>query len=313
MNMKQSIALFLPILLGLASCGTTAQYSQQRFTDGIYSKTMPEDDNITLYSQEDFEQIAANEIARKRDTVYVVLDKRDNDWLNFNFSPFHFGLGYWGYNRYFRYYDPWYYNSWYGGFYNPWYYNLWYGSIYDPWYYPWSYDPWYWNMGYYPSYGPGYLGGGYRPPKPGLSPGGDYYYGPRRDTQSGGSRVNRPGSSNIRLDNVGNSYIGGGSNYGSSGSSIIGSGRKNPSRSIRNSSSSSTNASRYDYNTNSNNNHNNNSSSWNSSSSTNRNNNYNYNSGSSYSSGSSSRSYSGGGGSSSRSGGGGNSRGGGRR
>ena len=76
--MKRSTTLFLPFLLVLASCGTTAQYSQQRFEDGIYTIPKDEPEAVRLYTQEEIEAIAAENIALKqrgkRDTLVVVLD-----------------------------------------------------------------------------------------------------------------------------------------------------------------------------------------------------------------------------------------------
>ena len=72
--MKQSATLFLPILLMLASCGTPAQYSQQRFLDSIYAD--PEEvEAVELLTEEDFEYLAAENIARERgrDTLVEIL------------------------------------------------------------------------------------------------------------------------------------------------------------------------------------------------------------------------------------------------
>ena len=74
--------------------------------------------------------------------------------------------GYEGYQPYYRWYDPYYYNDWY----SPYYYS-WYGPYYS-WRFGYAYDPWYynsWRLGWYGypwSWG-GYYGvrwgGGYRP------------------------------------------------------------------------------------------------------------------------------------------------------
>ena len=64
--MKRSTTLFLPFLLALASCGTPAQYSQQRFPDSIYTKPGEEPEVVRLYTEEDFENMAAANIARKQ-------------------------------------------------------------------------------------------------------------------------------------------------------------------------------------------------------------------------------------------------------
>ena len=73
--MKQSATLFLPVLLMLASCGTPAQYSQQRFLDGVYAD--PEElAAVELLTEEDFADMAAANIARERgrDTLVVIVD-----------------------------------------------------------------------------------------------------------------------------------------------------------------------------------------------------------------------------------------------
>ena len=212
MNIKRSLTLLLPVLLlALASCGTPAQYSQQRFPDGIYARPGEEPEVVRLYNEEDFENMAAANIARKqgRDTLVVIVDDPwDFAWRSPFYSPWSwgglaFGSYYWG--RYYRgwydpfYYDPWYYgygSRWYGGWYDPW-----YAGWYDPFYY----DPWYGGYGYGYGYGwyghrygwydqPYYYGGGW---------GGNRYagriYTPRSTTEAGGSRIRRPGSgSNYR-------------------------------------------------------------------------------------------------------------------
>ena len=61
--MKRSMTLLLPVLLVLASCGTTAQYSQQRFPDGIYAKIGEEPAVVRLLSEKDIEDRAAANIA----------------------------------------------------------------------------------------------------------------------------------------------------------------------------------------------------------------------------------------------------------
>ena len=60
--MKRSMTLLLPVLLVLASCGTTAQYSQQRFPDSIYTKPGEEPVVVRLYSEEDFEMKEKNSL-----------------------------------------------------------------------------------------------------------------------------------------------------------------------------------------------------------------------------------------------------------
>ena len=214
--MKRSTTLFLPLLFVLASCGTPAQYSQQRFEDGIYARPGEEPEFVSLYSEEDFEAMAAANLANKksktRDTLVVIIDDPwESAWYHRYSSPWAWGgLGfssyYWNRWRYGRWYDPWYYDPWYGGYYS------YYGSWYDPWYYdPWYYDPWY--GGYYgygvgyghrygwydnPRYAGGFFGGG------GRHFGGEHMYVQRSLTESGRSRTSRPGSgSNFRYGTAG--------------------------------------------------------------------------------------------------------------
>lgn len=339
--MKRIPAYLLPLIFILSSCGAASQYAQQRFADGIYERVEQVSEPVRLYSAEDFEQMAAQNIAMKgiaRDTVYVPVYEYTglslssswfyNDWW-YRDPWFYWGDYGWRYGWTYR--DPWYYGwgyapwrgYWWG--YDPWYYDPWYR---DPWRYdPWRYDPW---------YGPSYGHHHWRP-EPGLSPGGDRYYGQRRGTQPVGSRSGRAGRDNYRPG------ISGG-NYGSAGASQYngfrlspGNGSSRPSAVRPNSSSGSDKSNvtpgRNGYNySRGYQSRNSGSGSVNggSSSSGGRNStrSYEYNnsssgtsswgsgsrsSGSSYSGGSSSRSYGGGGGSSSHSGGGGNSRGGGRR
>ncbi len=331
--MKRILAYLLP-LIALASCGTASQYAQQRYADGIYERIEPAPEPVQIYSKEDFEQMAAEDIARRnilRDTVYVPVYERDastdflwelgtgfalsSPWYSswwWNSLAWRYGWDWW------RFTDPWYY-GYYGWGYDSWFWRPW---RYDPWFYdPWYYDPWRFDPWYGPSYGhhPDHWA-----PKPGLSPDGRRYYGERRGTQPGGTQSGRPGRSNYRPG------VSGGS-YGSAGSTRFNSSRFVPrsgGSSVSRPGSSSGSGSRvtpgqngYNYSrgyqgrnsggsysggSNSSRSYErSNSSSWGSSSRS---------SGSSYSGGSSSRSY-GGGGSSSRSGGGGSSShgGGGRR
>ena len=220
--MKRSTTLFLPVLLlVMASCGTPAQYSQQRFPDGIYAKVGEEPEVVRLYSEEDFENMAAANIARKkgRDTLVVILDDPwDFAWYS-RYNRYHYAPWVWGGLAFGSYYWNRYYGSWYDPFWDNWY--GYYGGWYDPWYYsyydPWYYDPWYGGYGWYghrygwydhPVYPGGYWGGG------GYYRARDVVYTPRSTTTVGGSRDRRPGS---------------GSNYrygtpGSSGSTILRSG-----------------------------------------------------------------------------------------
>jgi len=222
--MKRSAILFMPILLMLASCGTPAQYSQQRFPDSIYLSPQETEEVRRLYTEEEFARMAAIKRAseRQRDTLVLDLDDPwDLAWYN-RYNRFHYyspylpswawgsmgtRFSYWWTPRYYYpggWIDPWYdwywdYPSygWYGGLYD-------YMYAYDPWYYryygyysPWYYDRWYgagygW-YGYGYGYGPGWYG------RPGHAHAGfDNYagrvYTPRYTTESGGSRVSRPGS-----------------------------------------------------------------------------------------------------------------------
>lgn len=203
MKMNRCIVLVLPLLFLLSSCGTTAQFAQQRFQDGIYSRPEPVAEAVQIYSKDDFAAMAAANIARdanQKDTVYVVVRENDS-WYN---SPWFAWGSAWAF-------------SW------PWRHWAYYSSWYDPWYgwgYPWYsgyWDPWYWDSWYYPhyhNYYPHYWND-YR--RPGLSSDGRHFYGPRFLTQGGGSSVSRPGTgSNL---NYTRSYSSAGGNYGSAGSS----------------------------------------------------------------------------------------------
>ncbi len=220
--MKRSTTLLLPLLLlVLASCGTTAQYSQQQFQDGIYAKPGEEPKVVHLYSEEDFEAMAAANIARKqqqgsRDTLVVVLDDPWGYSWRYPYSRWAwgglgFGSFYWSRWRFGGLYDPWFYDPWYGygfGWYDPWFYDPWF---YDPWYGP-GYYGYGWGYGWYdPWYGP------YRPwHGGGWGPGaihGNSVYTQRALTEAGGRREMRPGSGyNYRYGTP-----------GSAGGSVIGS------------------------------------------------------------------------------------------
>jgi hypothetical protein len=211
--MKRSTTLLLPVLLlVLASCGTPAQYSQQRFPDGIYTRIGEEPEVVRLYSEEDFENMAAANIAKKhgRDTLVIILDDPwDFGWYS-RYNRYHYAPWLWGGLGFSSYYWSRYYGSWYDPFWDgPFGYGYFYSGWYDPWYYgyyePWYYDPWYtytwgpyrygYGYGWYghrygwydsPSYHGGYWGGSYR--------GRDIVYTPRSTTTVGGSRERRPGS-----------------------------------------------------------------------------------------------------------------------
>ena len=127
--MKRSATLFLPLLFMLASCGTTAQFAEQRFQDGIYARPGEETQAVRLYNEDDFAAMAAENISRKhsRDTMVVILD---DPW---GWAGLGFGSYYWNRWRYGYGWDPW--------FYDPYYYGYGFG-----WYDPWYYDPW--SFGY---------------------------------------------------------------------------------------------------------------------------------------------------------------------
>ena len=254
--MKRIPILFLPLmLLALASCGTAARYSQQRFQDGIYAKPGEETPSVRLYTEEDFEAMAAANIARKqgRDTLVVVLEAPYSPWA---WGGAGFGTYYWNRWRFGHRFGPWYggfgygwYDPWFAGWYDPWYYGPWY---YDPWYggYGWYgawHDPWYgwygWNGGWYdPWHGwhgrPGYPGGAWG----GAPHRGNTVYAPRSLTQSGGSRVGRPGSGyNYRYGTAGSA---GGSIVGGRGTAAARPGRNGAGGTSSASSSSAANRSR---------------------------------------------------------------------
>ena len=227
MKRNTTLLLSVPVALALASCGMTAQYSYQQYQDGIYSYggTYVPRKEVTIYSVEDFEAMAAARIAEKqgaaRDTVYVVLeDDRDRDiYFSFGLAPFLLWDSWylpdpWEYRiwyNHYRWYDPWYYG--YSWAFDPWYHHYWH----DPWYYGHWYDPWY--HGYW-HHDPWHVGP--RPPKPGLSPDGRRYFGERRFTQSPGRRERVPGTGSNRRNpgSVTRPAVGGGA-YGSAGSTVL--------------------------------------------------------------------------------------------
>lgn len=227
MKRNTTLLLSVPVALALASCGMTAQYSYQQYQDGIYSYggTYVPRKEVTIYSVEDFEAMAAARIAEKqgaaRDTVYVVLeDDRDSDiYLSFGLVPFFLWDSWylpdpWEYRiwyNHYRWYDPWYYG--YSWAFDPWYHHYWH----DPWYYGHWYDPWY--HGYW-HHDPWHVGP--RPPKPGLSPDGRRYFGERRFTQSPGRGERVPGTGSNRRNpgSVTRPAVGGGA-YGSAGSTVL--------------------------------------------------------------------------------------------
>ena len=227
MKRNTTLLLSVPAALALASCGMTAQYSYQQYQDGIYSYggTYVPQKEVTIYSVEDFEAMAAARIAERqgaaRDTVYVVLeDDRDSDfYLGFGLASFLFWDPWylpdpWEYRiwyNHYRWYDPWYYG--YSWAFDPWYHHYWH----DPWYYGHWYDPWYHGYWYHD---PWHVGP--RPPRPGLSPDGRRYFGERRFTQSPGRRERVPGTGSNRRNpgSVTRPAVGGGA-YGSAGSTVL--------------------------------------------------------------------------------------------
>ena len=140
--MKRSTTLLLPVLLlVMASCGTTAQYSQQRFQDEIYAKIGEEPEVVRLLSQKDFENKAAANIAHKqgRDTLVIILDDPwDVAWYS-RYNRYHYSPWLWGGLAFGCHYWNRYYGSWYDPFWDNWY--GYYGGWYDPWYYSY-FDPW---------------------------------------------------------------------------------------------------------------------------------------------------------------------------
>ena len=227
MKRNTTLLLSVPAALALASCGMTAQYSYQQYQDGIYGYggTYVPRNEVTIYSVEDFEAMAAARIAERqgaaRDTVYVVLeDDRDSDiYLSFGLAPFLLWDSWylpdpWEYRiwyNHYRWYDPWYYG--YSWAFDPWYHHYWH----DPWYYGHWYDPWYHGHWYHD---PWHVGP--RPPRPGLSPDGRRYFGERRFTQSPGRRERVPGTGSNRRNpgSVTRPAVGGGA-YGSAGSTVL--------------------------------------------------------------------------------------------
>lgn len=237
--MKRSMTLLLPLLVVLASCGTTAQYSQQRYQDGIYFQTTEEPEEVVILSKEDFERLAAQNIRQEAyeeslndsTKVNTVLVYPGDFYYDMYFSPFPTIALWAGSNLAFTswYWDRW--HNWWGPYYGPMgpYDTFWFdfnrpyfgwGSWsswgwYDPWYYGYGwgygwgygfgwYDPWYYRYGpgWYGPYGPYYPGGG------GFIR--DVSYGPRYQTQAVGSRTVHPGSgSSVRRSGT--------SGYGSRG------------------------------------------------------------------------------------------------
>lgn len=192
--MKRSATLFLPLLLMLASCGTTARFAEQRFQDGVYARPGEETQAVRLYTEDDFAAMAADNISRKhsRDTMVLIVDDSWAFWSGLGFTS-----NYWNRWRY-NWYDPFYYDPFYYGYGYGWY--RYYGYA-GGWYDPWWYDPYYYGYGYgygwydhrYGWYDHPWHYGGY------WGHGGQFYtsdrqYVQRSLTQSGGNRESRPGS-----------------------------------------------------------------------------------------------------------------------
>ena len=310
--MKRRLIYILPLLFVLASCGSSYQFTSQRFQDGIYTRPAAPAEPVYIYSEEEIEAKAAANITLKEYEEAKESAFTSGLYLGMGMS---FGYGW---------HNPWYYNPWYRshGYWNRWHYNFW-ADPWDYWYWDsWYWDSWYWDPWYYDRYWhngwygghwhPGYYPVGGRPVRPqyGLSSDGSRYYGSRLDTQVGGSRVSRPGSGRSNYRRGVNSS----GSYGSAGSAIIsrpsssssrpsavspssqGNGNRNYSRVVPGSSQPASTTTRS------------------------QNNNYNFNTNTSRSSSSSfgggsygGGSYGGGSGGGSRGGGGGGSRGGGRR
>lgn len=218
--MKRSMTLLLPLLAVLASCGTTAQYSQQRYQDGIYFQTTEEPEEVVVLSKEDFERLAAQNI--RQQSLEEVVDSSKitytqvypgDYYYDMYFSPFptialwagtDLAFTSWYWDRWRLWWGPygpmgpydtfWFdfnrpyfgWGSW--GWYDPWYYGGygWGWGWRDPWAPYW--DPWYYRSGWYrydPWYHYGYGGGGFIR---------NVFYGPRYQTQPVGSRTIHAGS-----------------------------------------------------------------------------------------------------------------------
>ena len=64
-NMKRTSILFLPLLLLTVSCGNLSQYTSQKYFDSIYGTPVSAaQDEVVLYSSEDFERMAAANLAQ---------------------------------------------------------------------------------------------------------------------------------------------------------------------------------------------------------------------------------------------------------
>lgn len=248
MKQSQFTIMSLLVCLTVASCGSSAQFAQQRFQDGIYRSTspQPEEEQYAVLSREDIERMAAEQIEKDRLASGESLSYSDSDdrtvvnlylvdpWL---YTPLSCG----------RYWDRWYWNRWHLG---TWYDPYWSFSFYYDWYSPWYcggwYDPWY-GPYYDPWYGPGFWHGPHYGPYPGPHPGhhpgifpgggphhpdhgyGNRYYGPRNGTQSVRSRyITGPSNSGMSRTplaggSAGGSFISRAPSGGSQGSVSSGS------------------------------------------------------------------------------------------
>ena len=91
--MKRTLIFLLPLLVALASCGTTAQYaSNQQFPDGIYYRPQAV---VELYSEEDFKEMAAQQLADKRQVDTLIIPA-DDLRLSYYYNPYYYGP-YYGY------------------------------------------------------------------------------------------------------------------------------------------------------------------------------------------------------------------------
>ena len=170
--MKRSIVFLMSLSFVVASCGISAQYYQQEFQDGIYSRSTPVVSNTPLYTEDDFVAMAAKNIADKEkekekqmsvDSLFLKYSNGGRgSWnqvsenVNVSISLFPVGLaaaswaGSWWWNR-------WYWDcTW-----NPWWDPFW-DPFWDPWWGPRWYNPGWYHPGwgpYHPGWGPHHPGG----------------------------------------------------------------------------------------------------------------------------------------------------------
>ena len=181
--MRRSIILILPLVLFAVSCGTTSEFSEQRFQDGIYYHQAPQREvvsqDVQLYSKEDFAYLAQQKsVWQEGDTLKINLDNGkvvvNNYWWD---NPFYWGIGsYWAFS---------------GPFFHHWAVSPFWGR--------WSWSSWYWNGWYDPWFGPYYPYGPY-------GPGGFYHpvhtrpsgYGNHGAANLPAGRISRGGSTSSR-------------------------------------------------------------------------------------------------------------------